>query len=187
MSAMVERLRELVTPVCGANGVELYDVEYSGGIVRVTVEREGGVDLDTIAAITREVSRVFDAVDPISGRYTLEVSSPGLERTLRTPAHFAGAVGRDVRVKTTVEVDGERRHDGVLVAVDDAGVVVRVTPPGKAVVAVERHLDFSVIDKARTVFVWGPAPKPGSAKGAAKKAAPAPADPEAPTDKAVMP
>jgi len=157
-----ERLHDIVEPCCDQLGVELLDLDYAGGVVRVTVDREGGVDLDTIARVTRAVSRAFDQHDPIAGRYTLEVSSPGLERPLRTPAHFARAVGATVRVKRRAGVEGERRLDGVLVAADELGIVLALTDNGG-----EQHIGYGDIERARTVFEWGPAPKPGSRKSGA--------------------
>src|SRR5690606_13015901 len=120
--AVTDRLHDIVEPLCADLGLELVDLEYTSGVVRVTIDRTGGVDIDAIAHLTREVSRAFDRHDPIAGRYTLEVSSPGLERPLRTPAHFARAVGATVRIKTRPGTEGDRRVDGVLEAADDHGV-----------------------------------------------------------------
>jgi ribosome maturation factor RimP len=162
MTAMLERLRELVVPACDANSVDLYDLEFAGGILRVLVSRQGGADLDAIASVTREISRTLDATDPIHGHYTLEVSSPGLERPLRTPAHFAAAVGSDAYIKIRPDIDGDRRVEGVIVRADADGVTIRF--PGADAVASEQTVLYADIDKARTVFIWGPSPKPGSVK-----------------------
>jgi ribosome maturation factor RimP len=158
-----ERLHELIGPLCDDLDVELIDVEYAGGVVRVTIDRPGGVDLDAVARVTRAVSRALDEHDPIAGRYTLEVSSPGLERNLRTPSHFGRAVGSTVRVKTRPGVDGDRRFEGVLASADDHGIVV-ASREGQG----ERRIAYGEIERARTVFEWGPAPKPGSARKPAK-------------------
>jgi ribosome maturation factor RimP len=157
-----ERLHEIVDPICAELDTELVDLEYAGGVVRVTIDRPGGVDMDAIARVTRAVSRALDQHDPIAGRYTLEVSSPGLERTLRTPAHFLRAVGSTVRIKTRPGVDGERRIDGVLAAADDDGFTVTLAAPASG----ERRVRYDEVERARTVFEWGPAPKPGSSKKA---------------------
>ena len=157
-----ERLHDIVAPICDDLGLELVDLEHRGGLVRVTVDREGGVDIDAIAKATRAMSRAFDEHDPIAARYTLEVSSPGLERPLRTAAHFQRAIGTKVRIKTRPGADGERRVDGVLTAADDDGVTVRLDAPA----ADERQIRYDDIERARTVFEWGPAPKPGSGKKA---------------------
>jgi ribosome maturation factor RimP len=157
-----DRVRELVEPVVADLGIELVDVELTGGTLRVTVDRQGGLDLDVIATATRAVSRLLDEHDPVPGRYTLEVSSPGLERRLRTPDHFVRAIGAEVTVKTRTEIDGERRFRGTLVAADDAGITVRLADDAGD--AGERTLAHDQIEKARTVFDWGPAPKPGRSK-----------------------
>ena len=153
-----DRLHVIVDPICAELDLELVDLEYTGGVVRVTIDRSGGLDMDAIAQATRAVSRAFDEHDPIPGRFTLEVSSPGLERSLRTPAHFQRAVGSTVRVKTRPGVEGERRVDGVLAAVDEDGCTVALAPPATG----ERRIRYDDIERARTVFEWGPAPKPGS-------------------------
>jgi ribosome maturation factor RimP len=169
-----ERVRTLVEPVVTGLGLEVFDVELTGGILRVTVDRPAsedqpsadqpsagqpsadrqGLDLDAISDASRAISRLLDEHDPVPGRYTLEVTSPGLERRLRTPGHFVRAIGSEVSVKTTAEVDGERRFKGTLVAADDAGVTVRADDG-------EHRIAHDQIDRARTVFEWGPAPKPG--------------------------
>jgi ribosome maturation factor RimP len=157
--AVADNVRALVEPVCTDLGLELVDVELAGGVLRVTIDREGGVDIEAISLVTRETSRLLDHHDPVPGRYTLEVSSPGLERTLRTPTHFAKAIGRTVRVKTKPSVEGERRLDGVLVLADDEGIEVA---EGDAA-GPRRRVAYDDIERARTVFEWGPAPKPGKA------------------------
>jgi ribosome maturation factor RimP len=170
---MAEELFPLLEPVLAASSLELIDVEVRSGVVLVTVDRPGGVDLEALTQANRAVSSILDEHDPIPGHYTLEVSSPGVERTLRTPAHFARAVGEKVTVKTRPQVPGDRRLTGTLVASDDDGLVLRIedNPAG------DRRLGYSDIDRARTVFEWGPAPRPtggntanAKAKGTAAKA-----------------
>jgi ribosome maturation factor RimP len=170
---VADQVRDVVLPLLSEHDVELYDVDVSGPLVRVIVDRDGGVDLAALAAVTRAVSRALDEIDPITQRYTLEVTSPGVERPLRTPDQFRRAVGEVVKVKTWPEVEGERRVQGVLEAADERGIRVRpeteaaddaddaaVAPPGG------RTLAYEQIDRARTVFEWGtPAPKPGQAGG----------------------
>src|SRR5690606_37680802 len=115
----IERLHDIVAPICVDLGLDLIDLEYRGAVVRVSVDKEGGVDIDAIAKATRAISRAFDEHDPLTSRYTLEVSSPGLERPLRTPAHFQRAIATKVRIKTRPGVEGERRVEGVLSTADD--------------------------------------------------------------------
>lgn len=155
--AIVDRVRELVSPIVEAEGVELYDIEHNGGVLRVYVDADDGIDLALIKRISRGVSRVLDQADPIPGRYTLEVSSPGLERFLRNPDHFRKAVGSNVKVKTRSDVEGERRIIGELVAADDDGFDLKTDGD-------VRRLGYDEVSKARTVFVWGPSPKPGGSR-----------------------
>lgn len=154
---MTERLRALVDPVIAEHDVELYDLELAGGTLRLTIDRPGGVDLEAIGSVTRAVSRLIDEHDPVPGGFLLEVTSPGLERALRTPEHFAKAVGETVNLKTRAGVEGDRRLKGTIEAADDAGVTV--VPEGSAE---PRTLTYAQIERARTVFDWGPTPKPGA-------------------------
>ncbi|MGH9178187.1 MAG: ribosome maturation factor RimP [Acidimicrobiales bacterium] len=150
------RVRELVEPMLAADGLELVDVQFASGTLQVFVDRTGGIDLDAISAVSTAVSRLLDQHDPVPGRYSLEVSSPGLERPLRRPEHFRRFVGSTVAVRARPDVEGERRVEGKLEAADDDGVVVA-----------GRRLGYDEIERARTVFAWGAAPKPRSrpAKG----------------------
>jgi ribosome maturation factor RimP len=175
-----ERVRQVVEPSLAAEGFELIDVERHGSVLRVTVdllveardtvdllveardtvdlpaepgELPRSIDLEGITAATRIVSDLIDANDLIGDRTTLEVSSPGIERTLRTPAHFRRFLGTEVAVKTRPGTEGERRLDGVLEAVDDDGVVVA-----------GRALAYGDIERARTVFVWPSGAKRTQAK-----------------------
>lgn len=145
------RVRELVEPVLATEGLELVDALFVHGVLQVFVDRPGGIDLEAISAVSTTVSRLLDEHDPVPGHYTLEVSSPGLERPLRRPEHFKRFVGTTVAVKTRPEVEGERRLQATLETADDEGIVVA-----------GRRLSYEEIERARTVFEWGPAPKPGS-------------------------
>jgi ribosome maturation factor RimP len=142
--SVTDRVRDVVLPVLAPHDVDLYDVDVQGPLVRVTVDRDGGVDLDVLSAVTRAVSRALDDADPIGHRYTLEVTSPGLERPLRTPEQFARAVGEVIKVKAKPDVEGERRIEGVLDSTDANGITVE-----------GRTLRYDEIERARTVFEWG--------------------------------
>ena len=160
----VERVRAVVEPVVAAADLELYDVELASPILRVLVDKAGGVDLAVLGEVTRAVSEALDADDPLPGRYTLEVSSPGLERKLRTPAHYAAALGKKVRVRTVAGTEGERRVEGTLTAADDDGITV-ATGEG------ERRLAHDEVERAKTVFEWGPTPPPGGGRQRRQKVA----------------
>ena len=157
VSSTVERVRAVVEPVVTAAALDLYDVELAGAVVRVLVDRAGGVDLSVLGEVTRRVSEALDADDPLPGRYTLEVSSPGLERKLRTPEHFATALGKQVRVRTVAGTEGERRVEGELLAADPDGLTVAAADG-------ERRIAYAEVERARTVFEWGPTPPPGSGR-----------------------
>jgi len=164
----VRAVRDALAPIVSGLGLDLYDVELKGAgparTLRVTVERDGGVDLDAITDVTRAVSPVLDAEPSLTGSYLLEVSSPGLERALRTPTHFAGARGATVSIKLRTQ-DGTERVKGVLVDADDRGCVVE-GDDGRHEVA------YADITQARTVFEWGPPPRESrkSARAAAGRA-----------------
>jgi len=153
-----DRVRDLIEPLVTASGSELVDVEHGPGLLRVYVDREGGIDLDAITALSEQISDLLDLEDPIPGRYTLEVSSPGLERNLRTPAQYQRFVGSKVSVKTKSRVEGDRRFSGELTDADDDGITVTVGNDQ------QRRLAYDDIEKARTIFEWGPTPKPGQRK-----------------------
>ena len=152
--AVVDRVRDLVAPLVADAGAELYDVEFNGGVLRVLVDAADGVEVGVLQRLSRTVGHTLDEADPIPGRYTLEVSSTGLERPLRTEEHYRSALGEQVKVKLGPQVDGERRLQGVVRAVDADGFELETTD-GTV------HLDLADVTKARTVFEWGPAPKPG--------------------------
>lgn len=154
--ATSEALRDLLEPLLDADGLELVDAQVGPGLVRVLVDRPGGIDLETVSHATERVSAALDAADPIPGRYTLEVSSPGIERPLRTPDHFERAVGSMVAVKTTPSHEGERRFEGRLVSAVEDGITLEVPDTG------ELRLAYADIEKARTVFEWPGEPKPSS-------------------------
>jgi ribosome maturation factor RimP len=159
--ASTDNIRALARPPLAAAGLRLWDVEVTGDVVRVLVDRDGGVDLDALTDASRVMSELFDAHDEIVplGQYQLEVSSPGLERTLRTPAQYLEYVGATVTVKTVVAVDGARRHRGVLVAADADGIgLLSDAAPDRPPAAIS----YNQIERTRTVLDWGPAPKPGS-------------------------
>src|SRR5213080_4067237 len=97
-------VESLIRPMVESTGLELIEVRWNRGLLRVVVDRDGGVDLDTIATASEKVSRRLDLEDFGSGRYTLEVSSPGLERHLRDARDFMKRVGEKVKVKVKATV-----------------------------------------------------------------------------------
>ena len=172
-SAVVTRIGELVTPIVSDLGLDLYDLEFVSGVVRVVVDSKtglvgengqpAGVDLEKIGLLTRLVSREFDHSEPVPGRYTLEVTSPGLERSLRVPKHFIREVGKVVAIRLTAAVNGVRRAQGVLLSADENNIVVRLNDKSTTEIT-EMTIGYDMIDRARTVFEWGPTPKSGATK-----------------------
>lgn len=166
---VVDTVTELVEPVVAASGAAIYDVTMVKNKLHIAVTKPDGVDLETLTNITRAVSKLLDDEDPVHAGYTLEVSSPGLERPLRTPVHYADAIGEIVSVKTKPNVEGERRCRGELVHADDDEF--RLVLDEGDLAGTERTFSYSDVDRVRTVFEWGPTPKPNapSQKKAAKK------------------
>jgi ribosome maturation factor RimP len=171
---MTDELHDVLRPLLAAYDLDLVDLEVRSGLVRVTVDREGGIDLDGLASATRTVSAALDGIDPLPGHYTLEVSSPGLERRLRTAEHFGRALGETVSVRTLPGAGEVRRAQGRLSVVDDAGFVLE----GPEIAEGSIRIAYDDVERARTVFEWGaePAPSPsrgGGGPGARAKASPA--------------
>lgn len=161
--AKADIVRTMVEPLAEAQGADVYDVTFAGGKLAVAINRQGGIDLDTLADISRELGHQLDADDVIGGSYTLEVTSPGLERPLRTPGHYAGAVGEDVTIRTKPDTEGERRVRGTIVESDETSVTVDLED-GDGTANGRRTIAFDDVERARTTFSWGPQPKPGSPK-----------------------
>jgi len=159
---MADELHRVLSSLLAAHGLELVDLEVGSGLVRVVVDREGGIDLEDLTSANRTVSAALDEIDPLPGHYTLEVSSPGVERRLRIPEHFSRAVGETVSVRTLPGSGGVRRLQGRLTAADESGFVLE----GPDVPGGVLRIGYEGVERARTVFEWGakPAPSPGRAK-----------------------
>ena len=155
MAKSTNELADALSPLLEARGLDLVDVELHGSELTVYVDRQGGVDLDTLGDATRAVSAALDEIDPLPGRYTLAVSSPGLERRLRTPAHFIKAVGEAVTVRVNSGTSDVRRVRGTLNEADETGftLVGPDLPDGSLRIASDE------VERARTIFEWGPQPK----------------------------
>lgn len=141
-----ERLTALIEPLIERLGFELVELEYAGGrahaTLRVFLDGPAGVTLDDCARVSREVSALLDAEDPIPCPFTLEVSSPGFDRALRKRAHFDRFLGSRVFVELKEPRAGRRRYTGTLLSVDEGGIAIEVD---------REHvvLPFSEIGKAR--------------------------------------
>ena len=133
---IVERVRAIAAPVCALEGLELVEVELGGAggrtTLRLFIDKAGGVTLEDCSSISHSVGAALDVEDPLAGAYELEVSSPGLDRPLRTPEHFAKYAGAKVRVKTygpIPECENRKTFVGTLQGFE--GGKVRVDVDGK--------------------------------------------------------
>lgn len=169
---LVQRVRVLVDPIASDLDLDVYDIEQRGGTLRVTLDTRpgssGSVSIDQLALATRLINRELDHSDPVPGKYTLEVTSPGVERSLRLPAHYQRELGKTIAVRLSDVTAEQRRIEGVLVAADDRTATIRVVHGAEIA---DHVVEIAGVDRARTVFEWGPQPKPGKATGAKKSAA----------------
>jgi ribosome maturation factor RimP len=144
-AALRERLVALIEPLLAQLGYELVELEYAParvrGVLRIFIDKPGGIGLDDCERASHEVSALLDVEDPIATAYTLEVSSPGDDRVLRTRQHFDRFVGSRVFIELTPR-EGRRRYTGTLRSVADDGVAVEVD---RQIV----NLPFREIGKAR--------------------------------------
>lgn len=145
-----------------AEGLRLDDVEWSGRVLRILIDADGGVDVGRISDVSSGISRLLDSESDMQGSYTLEVSSPGLERKLRRPAQFRASVGREVVVNVRVDGDGTETHRGVLEAADDEVCILSID--GAA-----RTIPMGEIASAKTVFRWERSAKPGKQRKEASR------------------
>jgi ribosome maturation factor RimP len=150
-NSMRDALMRLLEPPIEALNYELVDVEFAqagrGGVLRIFIDRRAedsslGITVDDCANVSHAVSQVLETQDPIKGHYTLEVSSPGFDRILRTRAHFERFVGERIFAELKLPIEGRRRFVGVLKSIAEDAVVVEVD--GKA-----HSLPLERIQKAR--------------------------------------
>ena len=157
-----EELTNLVSPAIADMGLECLGVEYSpshgNSLVRVYIDAaDRAVTVDDCELVSRQVSALFDVNDPIVGRYTLEVSSPGLDRPLYTPEQFARFVGQEAKIELSLPLNGRRRFQGPILAVE--GDTITVEQDGAAV-----NIAHGNVHKAKLVAMFAEAPKPGKGK-----------------------
>jgi ribosome maturation factor RimP len=123
---VAERVRAVAERVTAGRGFELADIEVKrdrgGALVRLYVDKEGGIGLSELQSVSEEVSAILDAEDPFPFSYTLEVSSPGLDRPLKTEGDYRRFAGRLARVSSYEPLDGRRHWTGRLLAVEDGMV-----------------------------------------------------------------
>jgi ribosome maturation factor RimP len=123
-------LKELIEPSVIALGLQLWGFEMLSqgrqSLLRIYIDSENGVDVDDCAKVSRQVSGVLDVEDPISGEYTLEVSSPGMDRPLFTLEQYKAYIGHVVQLRLRMPFDGRRKFKGVLSGIEDEDIVLVV-------------------------------------------------------------
>ncbi len=148
MSSKLEQLQALLAPVVEALGYQCWGIEFISqgrhSLLRVYIDHANGILVDDCEKVSRQLSGVLDVEDPISGEYTLEVSSPGMDRPLFTVEQYAAHVGAQVKVKLRSPYEGRRNFQGVLRGVEGQDVVVQVDDH-------EYLLPIDSIDKANII------------------------------------
>lgn len=148
MASRATELQNLLEPTITALGFELWGIEYilqgRHSMLRVYLDKEGGIDIEDCAAASRQISSILDVEDPISGEYTLEVSSPGMNRNLFSLAQFSEYLGWHVSLRLTENFENKRKFTGQLKAVEDDEVVLIIGDE-------EYSIPYELIDKANLV------------------------------------
>ena len=153
MDPTVARIWQLAEPVAANEGMEIVDIELrpegsrSGRVLRLYLDKSGGPTMDDLSRVSRELSSLLDAHDVVAGAYTLEVSSPGINRPLTRPEHFQRFLGKRVRVRTRELVQGRRSFIGPLLDVSAEQIVI--SQDGKAC-----EIPFTIIEKSNYEHDW---------------------------------
>jgi len=153
MDATIMRVWQLAAPLAEGEGMEIVDVEFrhegsrGGRILRLYLDKEGGTNVDDLTRMSRQLSELLDAEDTIDGAYTLEVSSPGINRPLKKPEHFARFIGKRIRIRTRDMIDGRRSFLGILGKVVEESVTL--IQEGK-----QYRIPFSMIEKSNYEHDW---------------------------------
>lgn len=153
MEATVARIWELAAPVVEAQGLEIIDIEFrpegsrKGRVLRLYLDKEGGPNMDDLSRVSGELSGLLDAHDVIEGAYTLEVSSPGINRPLKRPEHFVPFVGKRIRVRTRELIRGRRSFLGPLLEVATDKITVNQD-------GTRCEIPFSLIEKSNYEHDW---------------------------------
>jgi ribosome maturation factor RimP len=149
----VSRIWELATQIADGEAMEVIDVELrregsrAGRVLRLYLDKEGGPNVDDLGRVSRQLSELLDAHDIVEGSYTLEVSSPGINRPLTKPEHFQRFIGKRVRIRTGDMIDGRRSFLGILNEV--SGDTIRIEVEGKVY-----QIPFSMIEKSNYEHDW---------------------------------
>jgi len=148
VSSKLEQLQALLAPVVEALGYQCWGVEFISqgkhSLLRIYIDHAEGVLIDDCEKVSRQISAVLDVEDPISSEYTLEVSSPGMDRPLFTLEQFAAHIGEQVKIRLRSAFEGRRNFQGVLRGIEEQDVVVQVDDH-------EYLLPIEQIDKANII------------------------------------
>jgi ribosome maturation factor RimP len=148
MAARTEVLQKIVEPVVKALGFQLWGIEYLGQgrhtLLRIFIDKEGGINIEDCAEASRHISSILDVEDPISSEYTLEVSSPGLDRILFTQEQLQAHIGDVIKVRLTESFAGRRNFSGQLKNIVDDEIVLIVGEE-------EFTIPYELIEKANVV------------------------------------
>ena len=149
----VSRIWEVATQIADGEGMEVIDVELRpegsrrGRVLRLYLDKQGGPNIDELGRVSRQLSELLDTQDIVEGSYTLEVSSPGINRPLKKPEHFQRFIGKRVRVRTGDMIEGRRSFLGILNEV--TGEKIRIEVEGK-----QYEIPFSMIEKSNYEHDW---------------------------------
>ena len=153
MDATVARIWELAAPLAETQGMEIIDIELrregsrSGRVLRLYLDKEGGPNMEDLSQVSRELSALLDVHDVVEGAYTLEVSSPGINRPLKLPEHFERFIGKTVRVRTRDLVQGRRSFLGTLLDVMNDKIAVDQD-------GMRCEIPFTLIEKSNYEHDW---------------------------------
>jgi len=153
MDATVARIWELAAPLAETQGMEIIDIELrregsrSGRVLRLYLDKEGGPNMEELSQVSRELSALLDVHDVVEGAYTLEVSSPGINRPLKLPEHFERFIGKTVRVRTRDLVQGRRSFLGTLLDVMNDKIAVDQD-------GMRCEIPFTLIEKSNYEHDW---------------------------------
>jgi len=149
--AKIDLLTELLKPAAEALGYEFLGIEYIGqgthSVLRVYIDHEKGISVDDCTKVSHQASGILEVEDPITSQFTLEVSSPGMDRPLFSLPHFEKVVGQEINLRCHLGVDGRRKFKGKLEQVDQQYLVITVDNQ-------TYQIDFPDIDKANLVAVF---------------------------------
>ena len=149
--AKVDLLTDMLRPAAEALGYEFLGIEYIGqgahSVLRIYIDHENGINVEDCSKVSHQASGILEVEDPISSQYTLEVSSPGMDRPLFTLEHFEKVVGQEISIRCHRGVDGRRKFKGKLIKINEQILEIQVDNQSYEV-------DFNDIDKANLVAVF---------------------------------